>query len=278
MLDDRKTKAEAFRTLHRGPKVLLLPNAWDVASARIFEEAGFPALATTSAGIAFALGYPDGERITRQEMLAVVARIAPAVRIPVTADMEAAYGHTAEAAELAAAGVIEAGAVGLNLEDGTGDPAHPLVDLSLQLEKIRAVRGAGDAIGVPLVLNARTDVYLAAVGPVEKRYDEALRRATAFRDAGADCMFIPGVKDATTIARFVRDLQYPINILAGPGVPSVPDLQKLGVARVSVGSGPMRATLALLRSMADELRTAGTYHTMESAIPHNEVNRLMERK
>lgn len=278
MPDERKTKAEAFRALHHGSKILLLPNAWDVASARIFEEAGFPALATTSAGIAFALGYPDGERITRQEMLAVVARIAPAVRIPVTADMEAAYGRTAEAAELVAAGVIEAGAVGMNLEDGTGDPQHPLVDLALQLEKIRAVRGAGDAIGVPLVLNARTDVYLDAVGPTEKRYDEALRRATAFRDAGADCVFIPGVKDAPTITRFVRDLQCPINILAGPGVPPVPDLQKLGAARVSVGSGPMRATLALLRSMADELRTAGTYHTMESAIPHSEVNRLMQRK
>ena len=275
-MDPRKSKAEAFRALHHGPKALVLPNAWDAASARIFEIAGFPALATTSAGIAFSLGYPDGQRITRQEMLSVVARITSKVAVPVTADMEAAYGETAEAAELTAAGVIEAGAVGLNLEDAKDDPAHPLVDLSLQIEKIRAIRGAGDAIGVPLVLNARTDVYLKAVGPVEKRYDEALRRAVAFRDAGADCIFIPGVKDPDTISRFVRDLQYPINILAVPGSPSVPELQKLGVARVTVGSGPMRATMGLVRSIADELRTSGTYHTMESAIPHAEMNRLME--
>jgi len=277
-MDPRQSKAEALRALHHAPKILVLPNPWDVASARIFETAGFPALATTSAGIAFALGYPDGQRITRQEMLSVVARIASNVAVPVTADVEAAYGDSAEAAELTAAGVIEAGAVGLNLEDGTDDPAHPLVDLPLQLEKINAVRGAGDAIGVPLVLNARTDVYLAAVGPVEKRYDEALRRAVAFRDAGADCIFIPGVKDAPTISRFVRDLQCPINILAMPGVPPAPELQKLGVARVTIGSGAMRATMGLVRSIADELRASGTYHTMEAAIPHSDMNRLMQRK
>lgn len=277
-MDPRYTKAEALRALHHAPNILLLPNAWDVASARIFETAGFPALATTSAGIAFSLGYPDGQRITRQEMLFMVARIASNVAIPVTADVEAAYGDTAEAAELTAAGVIEAGAVGLNLEDATGDPAHPLADLSLQLEKIKAVRAAGDAMAVPLVLNARTDVYLAEVGPVEKRYDEALRRAVAFRDASADCIFIPGVKDAATISRFVRDLHCPINILAVPGAPTVPQLEKLGVARVTIGSGAMRATMGLVRSIADELRASGTYHTIESAIPHTDMNQLMDRK
>ncbi|HZU44923.1 MAG TPA: isocitrate lyase/phosphoenolpyruvate mutase family protein [Terriglobales bacterium] len=277
-MDSRHSKAETLRALHHAPNILLLPNAWDVASARIFETAGFPALATTSAGIAFSLGYPDGERITRQEMLSVVARIAGSIAIPVTADVEAAYGESAEAAELTAAGVIEAGAVGLNLEDGTNDPAHPLVDLSLQLEKIHAVRGTGEAMDVPLVLNARTDVYLAAVGPVEKRYDEALRRCIAFRDAGADCIFIPGVKDAATISRFVRDLQCPINILAGPGTPPIPELQKLGVARVTIGSGAMRACMGLVQSIADELRASGTYHTMESAIPHADLNRLMQGK
>lgn len=277
MADERKSKAEVFRALHRGPKILLLPNAWDVASARIFEEAGFPALATTSAGIAFALGYPDGQRITREEMLLVVARIASSVRVPVTADVEAAYGATAEAAELTAAGVVQAGAVGMNLEDRSDDPEHPLVDLSLQLEKIKAVRATGEAIGVPIVLNARTDVYLGAIGPPEKRYDEALLRAVAYRDAGADCIFIPGVKEPQIISRFVRDLKFPVNILAVPGAPPVPDLQKLGVARVTVGSGPMRAAMGLLRNMAQELRAAGTYHTMESAIPHAEMNRIMER-
>ena len=277
-MDDRKTKADAFRAMHRAPDILLLPNIWDVASARIFEEAGFPALATTSAGIAFALGYPDGQRIKREEMLSAVARITANVRIPVTADVEAGYGDTPEDAELTAAGVIQAGAVGMNFEDATDDPDHPLIELPQQLERIRSIREAADAIGVPLVLNARTDVYLAAVGAPEKRYDEALRRAIAYRDAGADCIFIPGVKDSALISRFVRDLKYPINVLAVPGSPTVPELQKLGVARISVGSGPIRATMSLLRSMADELRTAGTYHAMESAIPHTEMNRLMDRK
>src|ERR1700757_1649843 len=140
--DEQKSKANAFRSMHRGTKILVLPNAWDVASARVFEDAGFGAIATTSAGVAFSLGYPDGQRITREEMLARVARIAKAVKVPVTADVEAGYGNRPEDAARTAREGIEAGAVGMNLEDGTDDPAHPLVELPLQLERIRAVREA----------------------------------------------------------------------------------------------------------------------------------------
>ena len=270
----QKEKANAFRALHHG-RTLLLPNVWDVASARILEESGFSALATTSAGVAFSLGYPDGQRISREEMLARVARIAKAVKVPVTADAEAGYGDRPEDAARTAREVIEAGAVGMNLEDGTEDSAHPLVELALQLEKIRAVREAALKSGVLLVLNARTDVYLAQVGAAETRYDETLRRAVAFRDAGADCVFVPGLKDVETIARLVRDVKCPVNILAGPGSPPVPELQKNGVARVSLGSGPMRATLGLLKRIAEELRTSGTYTGMLGAPSHTDVNRLM---
>jgi 2-methylisocitrate lyase-like PEP mutase family enzyme len=271
----QKAAAEAFRAMHRGQRILLLPNAWDVASARIFEEAGFGAIATTSAGIAFALGYPDGQHISRDEMLEAISRIAAALKVPVTADVEAGYGDRPEDAAQTAVAVIESGAVGVNLEDATGDTNHPLVDLPLQLEKIAAVRQSAETAGVPIVLNARTDVYLLQVGPVEKRYDQALRRLAAFRDAGADCVFLPGLRDATTIGRLVKDLDFPLNILAGPGSPPVPELQQLGVARVSLGSSPMRATLGLLGRMAEELKTTGTYRSLENAPSHDDVNRMM---
>lgn len=274
--EQQRTKAEVFRALHGGPRTLLLPNVWDVASARVIQQAGLPALATTSAGVAFSVGYPDGEKIQRDEMLKMVARIASAVTVPVTADVEAGYGPKPEDAALTAEGVIEAGAVGMNLEDGTENPDHPLADLSLQLEKIAALREKAKRLGVPLVLNARTDVYLLSVGAAESRYDETVRRLSAFRGAGADCVFAPGVKDAATIARLVSDLRCPLNILAGPGSSSVSELEQLGVARVSLGSGPMRAALGLIRRMAEELKSTGTYKSIEGAPSHAEVNRLME--
>jgi 2-methylisocitrate lyase-like PEP mutase family enzyme len=272
----QQIKAEAFRAMHRGPKLLLLPNAWDVASARVFEEAGVAAIATTSAGIAFSLGYPDGQRISPGEMMACVARIAENVKIPVSGDVEAGYGTRPEDAALTARALIEAGAVGLNLEDGTDDPQHPLADLSLQLEKIAAVREAAKNAGIPLVLNARTDVCLAQVGKPEDRYGETVKRLTAFRDAGADCLFVPGVRDSATITQLVKELQHPINILAGPGSPTIPELQSLGVARVSLGSAPMRATLGLARRIAHELQTSGTYQSLQGAPSHAEVNRMLE--
>jgi len=275
MSELRRQKANAFRELHHGGKALLLPNVWDVASARIIEEAGFPAIATTSAGIAFSLGYPDGQKISREEMLARVARIARAVKVPVTADVEAGYGERPEDAAETARGVIEAGAVGMNLEDGTEDPELPLSPLTLQLERIRAVREAAMQSGVLLVLNARTDVYLAQVGEPELRYSVTLKRALAYRDAGADCIFVPGVKDPEIIRQLVQDLKCPVNILAGPGSPSVLELEKLGVARVSLGSTPMRATLGLLKKMAEELKASGTYGSLEGAPAHGEVNKML---
>ena len=275
-IEQQRAKAHAFRTMHHGPTVLLLPNVWDVASACILEEAGFGVMATTSAGIAFTLGYPDGQKISREEMLARVGRIARAVKVPVTADVEAGYGDRPEDAAETARGVIEAGAVGMNLEDGTDRPGQ-LVELSLQLEKIRAIRETALKSRVLVVLNARTDVYLEQVGAPENRYGETIRRLLAYRDAGADCVFAPGVRDVETISRLVRDVQCPLNILAGPGSPSVPELEKLGVARVSLGSAPMRATLGLVRRMAEELKMTGTYAALEGAPSHADVNRMLGR-
>ena len=269
---DQAAKANLFRDLHRGSKVLLLPNAWDVATARVLEQTGIAAIATTSAGIAFALGYPDGQKISRKEMLAMISRIASKVKIPVTADIEAGYGDRPEDAALTARAVIESGAVGLNLEDGSD---RQLADLSLQLEKIAAVRETSRAMGVSLVLNARTDVYLLQVGNPESRFGETVKRLSAFRDAGADCLFAPGVRDLPLISQLVRELHHPLNILAGPGFPSIPQLQEAGVARVSLGSSPMRATLGLVQRIAQELQTTGTYNSLEGAPSHAEVNKLL---
>jgi 2-methylisocitrate lyase-like PEP mutase family enzyme len=274
-LEEQKAKAVSFRSMHRGPKMLVLPNAWDVASARVFEDAGFGAIASTSAGVAFSLGYPDGQKITREEMLARVARIARAVKVPVTADVESGYGNRPEDTERTAREVVEAGAVGLNLEDATGDVHEPLADLSLQIERVRAVKAAALKTGVLLVLNARTDVYLAEVGPPETRYDETIRRLIAYRDAGADCVFVPGLRDAATIRKLVPDVKCPVNILVGPGSPSIPELQSLGVARVSVGSSAMRATLGLVKRIAEELRGPGTYSALEGGISYADVNEML---
>lgn len=271
--NSQAAKANRFRDLHRGPKILVLPNAWDVASARILENAGVAAIATTSAGVAFTLGYPDGQRISREEMLEVVARIAAKVKVPVTADVEAGYGNRPEDAALTARAVIEAGAVGLNLEDHTDD--RQLVDLPLQLEKIAAVRETSRKMGIPLVLNARTDVYLLEVGQPESRFGETVKRLAAFREAGADCLFAPGIRSLEVISRLVGELQHPVNILAGTGSPSIPELQKYGVARVSLGSSVMRATLGLVLRIAQELQTSGTYNSLDGAPAHTEVNKLL---
>jgi 2-methylisocitrate lyase-like PEP mutase family enzyme len=270
--------ARQFLALHDGRKTLLLPNAWDVASARIFEDAGFPAVGSSSAGVAFALGYPDGQKISRGEMLAVVHRIAEAVHIPMTADVEAGYGTKPEDVAETAREVIAAGAVGMNLEDAIHDKPDALADLNLQIEKIRAVNEISARAGIAFVLNARTDVFLAEIGPAETRLARAIERLNAYRDAGAQCLFVPGVKDKETIAQLVKGVRGPVNILATAGTPPLAELEKLGVARVSVGSGPMRATLGLISRMARQLHDEGTFSLMtDGAMSYADANRLFTR-
>jgi len=275
MESQSNNKAIQFRQLHRGPGVLILPNAWDVVSARIFEDAGFPAIATTSAGIAFSLGHPDGQRIPREEMMARIGRITRAVHVPVSADVESGYGPTAEDAAKTTRELIQMGVIGMNLEDASGRRDQPLSSLELAVEKIRAAREAAVKMQAQIVINARTDIYLLTGGNPDADYSEALRRLVAFRDAGADCVFAPGLKDANTIGRLAKAVECPLNILAVTGTPSIAELANLGVARVSVGSGPMRATLGLLRRLAEELRTTGTYGALDDAVPYADVNKLL---
>ena len=274
-----QNKALQLAALHRGPRILILANAWDAASARIFEVAGFPAVATTSAGIANSLGRRDGQQVSREEMLDVVERIAGAVSVPATADMEAGYGDTPESVAGTVRAVLAAGAVGMNLEDAAEPGNNVLAEISFQVEKIKAVREAAASAGVAFVLNARTDVFLRAVGEPASRLDHAIRRANAYSEAGADCLFVPGVVDRETIGRLAREIQGPINILAVAGTPPAAELEKLGVARISVGSGPMRAAMALTRRIARELLDSGTYTAItEGAIPYAEMDQLFQAR
>jgi 2-methylisocitrate lyase-like PEP mutase family enzyme len=267
----QRDKALRFHALHRGGRILVLPNAWDAASARIFELAGARAIATTSAGVAAALGYPDGERVRRELMIPVVERIVATVDVPVSVDAEAGYGDTIDDVRETARAVLAAGAVGVNLEDGLREP-------ELLVERIIAVREVAAAAGVPLFVNARTDVFLRASGDPTSQFAEGLRRLEAYQAAGADGLFAPGLADAAAIARLVAAVALPVNILAFAGVPSAPELERLGVARVSVGSGPMRATLGLVRRIAEELLGAGTYGSFVDGAPsHGEVNAMFRR-
>jgi len=266
----QQEKADLFRKLHQGPEILVLPNAWDVATARVFELAGFPALGTTSAGIANSLGYPDGGHISRDEMMEVVARIVRAVAIPVTADVEFGYGDPLGTAKAVAA----AGAVGMNLEDTQGEDPNTLIDLATQTAIIRSIRD----VHLPIVLNARTDIYLAGIGDPATRFAHTVERLNAYREAGADCLFAPGVRDAETLAGLAREVRGPLNILASVGGLPAGELQRLGVARMSVGSGPARATLGLVRRIARELREQGSYQTMlDGQIPYAEINQMFKR-
>ena len=267
---NQSEKAERFRQLHRGPSILRIVNVWDGASARIVEDAGFPVVATGSAGVAHALGYPDGEGVPLDEMLGQIRRIARIVSVPVSADLMAGYDDVEQTAD----GLIEAGGVGLNLEDFQADA---LVDLNAQVEKLRAIRRVGERRGVPLVINARCDIFLHQIGETATRLPRTVERLATYRDAGADCLFVPGVADEETIAALVNALRFPLNILVAPGTPPISRLQELGVARVSVGSGPIRATMALMRSIAEEIRDSGTYARMlEGTIQYRDANELMK--
>ena len=267
------SKADALRRLHVEGPMLVLPNAWDAGSARIFVEAGFPALATTSAGIAFSLGFPDGERISRDEMVGAVSRITRRIAVPITADMEAGYGQTPDAVAETVRRVIDAGAVGMNLEDRM-EEKH-LIDFALAVDRVRAARRAADATGVRLVLNARTDAFEAPEIPRDKRLAEAVRRGNAFREAGADSVFVPFVGDRGTIEQLVQQIRAPVNILGTPNAPTLKEMATLGVRRVTFGSAPMRATLGLVRRMAREWREKGTYGTLEAyGIPFAELQKL----
>jgi 2-methylisocitrate lyase-like PEP mutase family enzyme len=275
----QRAKAEAFRQMHDRSRILLLPNAWDAASARIFEAAGFSAVATTSAGVAYTAGYPDGEAIPRDDMVTIVRWIARSVQVPVTADIESGFGSSPREVGDTVRMVIEAGAVGINLEDTIHGAARQLYDLPLAVERVRAARAAAEAAGVPIVINGRTDVFLLGIGEKASRFEHAVRRLNAYREAGADCLYPMGYFDSQTIAALVKAIDGPINVMGVPGMPPVAELQRLGVARVSTASGPARIAMTATRKLAAELSRNGIFDLFGGdTMTHQTANELMVRR
>jgi 2-methylisocitrate lyase-like PEP mutase family enzyme len=276
--DALKHKAELLHDMHRGDDILVLPCAWDAASAKVFAAEGAKAIGTTSLGVAASLGYTDGEKIQLEEYLQIIRRITRVVGIPVSVDIEAGFSRTAKGAAANVKLLLEAGAVGINVEDldhsGGGKPA--LVPIPSMIEKIRAIRVMSEGYGVPVFINARTDaVWLSPGNDAEAAFQGAVERGKAYGAAGADCIFVPGDLDLAAITRLVQAIPSPVNIVIKSKTPSVGELREAGVKRVSLGSGPMRAGMGLTRKIAREALGSGTYLTMlDAAIPLDEVQSM----
>jgi 2-methylisocitrate lyase-like PEP mutase family enzyme len=266
--NEQQARARRFHELHHGHEILVLPNAWDAGSARVFELAGARAVATTSAGLAASLGFPDGEYVGRERMLGALERIVETVDVPVSADIEAGYGETVAEVRETVRAVLDCGAVGVNLEDGNAAP-------EILVEKIGAAREVADQAGVPLFVNARTDVYLRGTGEPGAQLADAVGRMRAYEAAGADGLFVPGLADPETIAELVGAVHRPLNIMARADVPPPAALQRLGVARVSVGSGASQSALGHVRRLAARLFGEGSYAGFtEGAMTWTEVNAM----
>jgi 2-methylisocitrate lyase-like PEP mutase family enzyme len=268
--------ADEFFALHRRGAPVVLPNAWDAASAMIFEREGFGAIATSSSAMSWALGYSDGEHVDPDELFGALARLIRVARVPVTADIEAGYGTSNDGAVRSVERAIAAGAVGANLEDFDAR-ANDLIALEAQTERIRAVKKRTQSLGVRFFLNARSDILLNDIGPASTRVERTIERLRAYAAAGADGVFAPGTADAETIRRIAASVDAPLNVLAGAQTPAVAELAALGVARVSVGGNPMRRTLGVLREIARELRDHGTFgYTREASPSYAELNAMFE--
>ena len=255
--------------------MLVLPNAWDVISARVFAAAGFGAVATSSASVAWSLGRADGENISREEMVAAIGRVAAAAGVPVTADIESGYGSTAAEVGETVRLVLAAGAVGVNLEDGTPHGTEPLRPIADHCARLRAARAVAEEAQIPLFINGRTDVYLLGVGDPADRFENAVARAHAMLDAGADGVFVPAVKDLETIARLAAAIPAPLNVMVVHGLPPVAELARAGLRRLSTGGRPTQAVIGVLTKIAVELRDEGTYgQIFEHALPSADLQRL----
>lgn len=277
-LKSQADRAEEFRSLHQRGKALVLPNAWDVSSARVFEEAGFPAVATTSAGMMVSLGYPDGQVISKAEFVAAVARIARVLTVPLSVDIVAGFGETPEEVVNTVRDLVSVGAIGINIEDFV-HATKKLYAVRIQVMKIKAIRELALSLKIPVVINARTDALRYADGSDQARLEEAIQRGAAYRDAGADCVYPMGLVEADSISTFVKALQFPINVMVRKGLPSVQELERLGVARVSFGPSASYATLGFLQRISREVIDKGTFQGLvDGAITYDELNSLASPK
>jgi 2-methylisocitrate lyase-like PEP mutase family enzyme len=263
----QKEKAELFLKFHQDRDILVLLNSWDIGSSKLVEACGYKAIATTSMGIAASLGYPDCQVIHLSEMIETITGIVHGVQVPVTVDVEAGYGNNVNEIIDSVKKIIATGIVGINIEDSI-DLNPVLIDETEFCERISAIRELSDSLGFHLVINARTDSFYTSSSSPREKLSESIKRGNKYREAGADCIFIQPVWEKETISTLVKEINAPINILANPGIgggllpPSVRELQDLGVARLSLGSSLMKATLALIKKVADELSEKGTYNIL----------------
>lgn len=263
-----------FAALHQPGQPLLLPNAWDAASARIIEKAGAAAIATTSAAVAWSLGTLDGNRLNPDLAVAVIARIAETVTVPVSADIEGGYAECPAGVAATVLRVLAAGAVGVNIED-TNHFGDGLLSVDEQGARIGAARAAGAAVGLPVFINARIDTYVHAIDEPDVRWKQTAERANAYLAAGASGIFVPGLLDLDEIARLAATIDGPLNVMAGPGAPSVAELAKTGVARISVGGEIAAAAYAVARRAATELCVQGTYDALADRIDFPDFQAMM---
>lgn len=276
-LHSQVAKAQTFRKLHDRSKLLLLPNAWDASSAALFARHDFAAIATTSGGMAWSLGYQDGQHAPLAEVLAAIARITRVVDLPVTVDMESGYGETADAVAAAVRGVIDTGAVGINLEDSL--PGHgPLRETAAAATRIQAARTAATKAGVPIVINARVDVWMQpGVSDPASGLDEAIRRAHAYLAAGADGIFPIGLLDRNTLASLVQAIDAPVNVAAISGMPDLRELARMRVARVSTATRFATLALGAVDSAAAHLLQDGNIDGLVSGFGYADAQRLFDR-
>ena len=275
MNETQVRKGRLFKDLHLDGGIFLMPNAWNAGSACMLEAAGFPAVGTTSAGIAFCLGLPDYEgALTCQAALDEARRIAGAVGIPVSVDAENGYGHSPEEVAETIRHVADTGAVGASIEDyssasGTGN----LYPRALSVERIEAAVAAAASLPFPFTLTARSEGYLMGH---PSPFEESLARVNLYREAGADCLYVPGIKDAETIGRLVKEVDAPVNVVMGlAGSPmTVNQLEDLGVRRVSIGGSLARATFGVIRRAAEEMRDRGTFSYSNEQVPDDELCRF----
>jgi 2-methylisocitrate lyase-like PEP mutase family enzyme len=267
-------KSRKLRELVRAPEILIMPGAYDVLSARLFEQMGFKAIQGTSGGIAAALGYPDGEVMSRDVFIELSGNFAAAVSVPFNADAERGYGDEAGVRDTVRA-LVARGVAGMNLEDGAAKGRGGLVELSQQLRKIAAVMQTKRDLGSEFFLNARVDAFHVITDDPKQALDEAIRRGNAYAEAGGDCIFYLNLHLAETIGRVAKEVKAPVSILAGPQSPSVKELQDLGVARVSYGSGFMKAAITGAKRLAQEIQQNGTVTALKDGVQTPEIAALI---
>jgi 2-methylisocitrate lyase-like PEP mutase family enzyme len=270
-------KSRTLKELVRAPEILVMPGAYDVLSALLFEQLGFKAIQGTSGGIAATLGYADGEVMSRARFIEASGSFAAAVSVPFNADGERGYGDENGVRETAHA-LISHGVAGMNLEDGAAKGKGGLVEISEQLRKIKVVMETKRELGSEFFLNARVDAFHVFPDDPKKALDEAIRRGNAYAEAGGDCIFYLFLHSAEIIGRIVKEVKAPISILAGPQSPSVSQLQDLGVARVSYGSGFLKAAITGAKQLAQEILEKGTCDLLKTGMQTPEINALVARR